>query len=97
MSKSTRRQSRQTTSHPENRRGGEVVEYHPSKIKPEKLEAFREAYFANGGNAYKAGLAIGMSHGMARARSWRLVKAANFKVADVLELLGMGQSGKREN
>jgi hypothetical protein len=90
MSKSTRQPSRKTTSQPENRSGGEVVEYHPSKIKPEKLEAFREAYLSNGGNAYKAGLAIGMSQGMARARSWRLVRAADFKVADVLELLGHG-------
>lgn len=90
MKKPTPRRPRKTTSQPEIRSGGEVVEYHPTRIKPEKLEAFREAYIANGGNAYKAGLAIGMSQGMARARSWRIVKAANFKVADVLELLGHG-------
>ena len=68
---------------------GKVVEYHPARIAPERLEAFREAYIETRGNAYKAALAIGMKPSTAKAGAWRIVRALKLQVAEALEMLGI--------
>jgi hypothetical protein len=93
MSKSTRRRIRKAIRKPKKPAqpsDGQVMEFHPSRVAPEKLEIFREEYLRNGGNGYRAALAIGASPVSAKANAWRLVRALNLKVADVLELLGHG-------
>jgi hypothetical protein len=68
---------------------GELLDFHPSRIKPERLEAFHEAYIKSKGNAARAGRAIGMTPAYAKTSAWRLVRALNLRVADCLEMLGV--------
>jgi hypothetical protein len=68
---------------------GQVKDFHPSRIAPERLEAFREAYIQTKGNAVRAARTIGMSPQNARVNAWRLVRALNIRVADALEMLGI--------
>jgi hypothetical protein len=67
---------------------GKIADFRPSKIPPERLEAFRLAYIESHGNATKAGRAIGMAPSTAKKKAWLYVRALNLKVADALAILG---------
>lgn len=90
MKKPPRRNIRIPGEHrPKKPSSGQVRDFHPSRIAPERLEAFREAYIQTKGNAARAARAIGMSPALAKSEAWRLVKALNVRVADALEMLGI--------
>src|ERR1700674_1923162 len=88
MKKSRRPSRTQRPQFPKKKSVGELLDFHPSRIKPERLEAFREAYIESKGNAARAVRAIGMTPAYAKTSAWRLVRALNLRVADCLEMLG---------
>jgi hypothetical protein len=68
---------------------GQPVEFRPSKIDPHKLQSFREAYFTNRGNAYRAAIAIGIEPKLAKAHSWELARAVNVQLGEALAVMGV--------
>ena len=90
MKKPRRTPSKRLPKLPRKASYGDAMDFHPSKISAERLEAFREAYIQTRGNASKAARQIGMNPKLAAANAWRLVRAIKLQVAEVLEMYGIG-------
>jgi hypothetical protein len=60
-----------------------------SRISPERLQRFREAYLSNGCNAVRAAIAIGMKPTTARANAHRLARAVKLQMQEALCAIGL--------
>jgi hypothetical protein len=60
-----------------------------SRINPERLHRFREAYLSNGLNAVRAARYIGMRPKTAKANAHRLARALKLEMQEALHAIGM--------
>jgi hypothetical protein len=60
-----------------------------SRISPERLQRFRQAYLSNGCNAVRAAIAIGMKPKTAQANAHRLARAVRLQMPEALHAIGL--------
>ena len=60
-----------------------------SRISPERLRRFREAYVSNGCNAVRAAIAVGMKPETAQANAHRLARAVRLQMTEALHAIGV--------
>jgi hypothetical protein len=60
-----------------------------SRISPERLQKFREAYLSNGCNAVRAAIASGMKPATAKANAHRLASAVKLEIQEALYATGV--------
>lgn len=65
-----------------------------TRINEQKIAAFREAYLANGLNAFRAAIAIGLTKRVARSRSHRLAKLVNLELRETFRARGIDEASQ---